>query len=144
MGTLRACGGLPVSGLQGEQAVVVPPISPHVSWRSLRDPQAVGPPLPGFLFGFQRVVWQFLQLEGGHLPCHGASRELAGVGEHGFQSVGASACGLLDAQSLTLRPLRCLLVQPRSSVLGRAAEVSDITYAQRSPCKQISLLVYVI
>lgn len=141
MGTLRACGGLPVSRLQGEQAVVVPPISPHVSWRSLRDPQAVGPPLPGFLFGFQNVVWQFLQLEGGHLPCRGASRELAGAG---LQSVGASACGHLDAQSLTLRPLRRLLVQPPSSVLGHVAEVSDITYAQHSPCKQIFLLVYVI
>lgn len=109
---------------------------PHASWRSLRSLPTVGPPLPGFLFGFQSR-WPFLQLnselvglvEGRTLALPGELFAGGGQVGEGLQVIGASASGHLDAHILTCRPLSGQLALPAASMLGQAAEVSDITQA---------------
>lgn len=92
-----------------------------------------------------RVVWPFLQLnsklvglvEGKALALPGEL--FAGGGEvgEGLQVIGTSACGHLDAQILTYRPLSGQLALPAAFMLGQGAEVWNITQAPDSPCRQI-------
>lgn len=99
----------------------------HLPACCLEEPQrssAVGPLLPSFLFGFQRDVWPFLQLNqepirlvgGRKLALPGSESGSSRFEARGCWSAGASPCGHLDAQILTWRPLRGQLVQPPASM----------------------------
>lgn len=132
----------------GEQACLCPSLLPTCFLEEPQRSPAVGPLLPSFLFGFQRDVWAVCAAElgagwaGGRkdiclLSCQGAGRG-GGVGlEWGCcESVGASACGPLDTQLMTWRPLRGQLAQPPAlvqDILGQTAEVSTITGPKSSP-----------
>lgn len=128
--------------------VSVPPSSPHVSWRSLRDPQPLALFSPASCLG-SREVWAVCAAElgagwaGGRkdiclLSCQGAGRGggVAGLEWGCCESVGASACGPLDTQLMTWRPLRGQLAQPPAlvqDILGQTAEVSTIAGPKSSP-----------
>lgn len=128
--------------------VSVPPSSPHVSWRSLRDPQPLALFSPASCLGsretfgpFVQLNWELVGLVGGKIFVFCLARVQVGGGGVGLEwgcceSVGASACGPLDTQLMTWRPLRGQLAQPPAlvqDILGQTAEVSTITGPKSSP-----------
>lgn len=141
MGRLRAWGGL-----------LAPPTSPQLLEEPQRSWAGSWPPSPWLPVWLpeSRLAVSAAELGTGwaagreNTCLAGELRGGGGVGGD-FKSFGASTCGHLDAQILTWRPLRGQLVQPAASILGQAAEVSNIvTQAQHSPCGQAFSLACVV
>lgn len=110
----------------------------------LQGEQPVGPPSPWLPVWVpeRRLAVSAAELGAGWAgeredTCFALQR--VGAQGKGASSSLESACGHLDAQIQTFKPLRGQFIQLSSSVLDHAAGVSDITQAQYSSCKQILL-----